>query len=89
MLDTLKDEYINLFKNDFVFGRDAKELRRLKDLISAHGGKTDRRSLLHNSHLKARQFEEYLNTLMQTGEVVIEEDRTPGRPKQILKLVKQ
>ena len=88
VLDTLKGEYINLFKNDIALGRDAKQLRRLKEMIAAKGGQIDRRTLLQNSHMKARQFEEFLSTLQQTGEITVDDDKTAGRPKQIIKLIK-
>lgn len=58
-----------LVDEEIAIGRDAKELRRLKQLV---GPGTTRSNLLRLSKLKARDFDEYLKTLVGSGELVQE-----------------
>lgn len=58
-----------LVDEEIAIGKDAKELRRLKQLV---GQGTTRSNLLRLSKMKARDFEEYIKTLVGSGELVQE-----------------
>lgn len=73
---------------DFAFTKDARDLRRLKELIESKGGEIARSTLLRNSHMRVKQFDDLLATLRQSGEIDIHDQRTRGRPLPIIKLLK-
>jgi len=58
-----------LVDEEIAIGRDAKELRRIRRMV---GAGVTRSTLLKLAKMPARDFDKYLDTLLQTGEVVRE-----------------
>lgn len=58
-----------LVDEEIAIGKDAKELRRIRRMV---GSGATRTTLLRLSKMPARTFDQYLDTLIQTGEVVKE-----------------
>jgi hypothetical protein len=54
--------------SEVAYGHTGKELNRLRRLIRPATEGINRRDLLRNSKMKAREFDSYVSTLEQTGE---------------------
>lgn len=52
---------------DIAITREARELRRLREMVPAEG--ITRSALLRTAHMSARSFDQVMETLMQTGEI--------------------
>lgn len=65
----LWENVASLVDEEIAIGKDARELRRMRHMV---GGGITRSQLLKLSRLKARDFDEYLKTLVQSGELISE-----------------
>lgn len=65
--------------DDLTWTKDGDQLQRLKGLVGTNGG-LDRSALLRKSKLRVKDFNDYLDTLLQGGELVSTRKPTAGRP---------
>jgi len=77
--DYLKSHLIQLVQDEMVTTKDGKELKTIKDLIRHEAG-IDRQTLLKRSKLQANHLTELVDTLTQSGEVIVTREPTKGRP---------
>ena len=72
--DFLRDSITDLLEREFHLTRDAAELERLYKLVERRPGKS-RRDLLRASNLRKFTFDQLLDTLMDSGRIVIEQNK--------------
>lgn len=59
----------SLIDDEIAIGKDAKDIRRIKGMV---GAGIDRSALLRLSKMRARDFDQLLDTLVQSGDVIRE-----------------
>jgi len=83
LLDSIKDGVASTV-TELNVPKEGKELDKMRELLKRYCPMTKRESL-QRSRLKARNFDLLFNTLLQTGEVAIEQQR--GKRNQLMQVV--
>lgn len=84
LAEYLKSHLIKLIEEEIAIGRDAQELKRVREIISSgnsHG--MDRQTILRKSKIMAHRLNKILQTLCESDEIRVEIIKTEGRPKQV------
>lgn len=83
LMEWLRDRYAELLEQKLVFSREERVMQKILDLIRKDG-KLEWGRALRGAHLKAGDFDRYVSTLVQRGEVKVITESTRGRPARTL-----
>lgn len=84
LAEYLKSHLIRLMEDEIAIGRDAQDLKRIRGIVASsnsHG--MDRRALLKRSKMTAFRLQQLIDTLLQSGELTCEVEKTDGRNRTV------
>jgi len=86
LVEHLKVGIVRLITEDMTTTRDAKDLKRVQDIIEREPG-ISRTRILWRCHMLTKRLDELLLTLIEGGVVVAQSVSTSTKPKQVFYLV--
>jgi len=79
IIEFLKARLIRLFK-ELTFNKDAEKLLDIRKIIERYGS-IEHSALLRESNMIKAEFDKVINTLLETRELLVETEKTKGRPR--------
>jgi hypothetical protein len=82
VVEFLKKHLVNLLEEEMVVGRDANDLKKIKDIVKREPG-ISKKQILQKTHLLARRADDLLVTLLESGELECQKIPTKTKPKEV------